>query len=306
MEPRTATTPPSRGRNALGRGLRSLIPSPGMLPVEEPSVQGPVLQQLPIEDLLPGDGQPRQSFDDGALKELSVSIGEHGVLQPLVVRRRASGQYEIVAGERRWRASKLAGLKTVPCVISDIADDAMLTVALVENIQREDLNVIEEAESYRRLSEELGLTQEEIAKAVGKDRTTITNALRLLKLPVDTQRLVIERRMSMGHARALLSLKDGDLIQQIADQIAGEGMSVRRTEEIVQRTLADTSRTSTTVKTKAMPQESALEREVRRKMEQALGTKVDLRHQNGQGSLTIHFSSVEQLNEILERFDVTL
>lgn len=266
---------------------------------------GATLMQIAIEDLLPGDGQPRQSFDDGALQELSASITAHGVLQPLVVRRRSSGQYEIVAGERRWRASKLAGLKTVPCVISEITNDEVLTVALVENIQREDLNVIEEAESYRRLGEEQGLTQEQIAHAVGKDRTTVTNALRLLKLPSATQKMVIDRRMSMGHARALLSLKDVEMIQQIAEQIADQGMSVRKTEELVQQRLSDTA-SKRSSETKVAQPESADEREVRRKMEQRLGTRVDLRQTKGKGTLTIHFSSIDQLNDILERFEVSL
>lgn len=287
--------PSSRNRHALGRGLGSLIP------VSEP--QG-ALQQISVDDLLPGDGQPRQHFNEAALAELSNSIAEHGIIQPLIVRKRLGGQHEIIAGERRWRAARLAGLKTVPCVISDIANQDTLTVALVENIQREDLNVIEEAESYQRLNDQMGLSQEQIAKAVGKDRSTIANALRLLKLPGKTQRLVVEKRMTMGHARALLSLRDTDLIQQIGDQIAEQGFSVRHTEELVQkRRLAN----KLSHKRVAGENHSSLEqREIRRKLEQLLATKVEFKEERGAGNMTIHFSSTEQLNSILDRLGIVL
>ena len=288
----------SRGRNPLGRGLQSLIP-PGSLSLKNPEDKS--LMMLSVDDLLPGDGQPRQNFDEGALLELAASIKEHGVLQPLVVRRRPGGQYEIVAGERRWRAAKKAGLKTIPCVVSEIANEAVLAVALVENIQREDLNVIEEAESYRRLTEELGLTQDEIAKAVGKDRTTITNTMRLLKLPREIQNLVVEKRMSMGHARALLSLRDVDVIQQIADQISENGISVRRTEALVQEKLqTDKNKKQETGRA---GRETSHEKEARRRIEQRLGTRVELRNQKGQGTIVIHFSSVDQLNDLLEQLE---
>ncbi len=296
-------SPLLKNRSALGRGLRSLIPAPSSSLMSE-AFSGSALQQLLVDDLVAGESQPRHHFDEQALQELSGSIAEHGVLQPLIVRRRENGQYEIVAGERRWRAARRANLKTVPCVISNIASRDALTVALVENIQREDLNVIEEAESYRKLSEDLGLTQEQIAQAVGKDRATIANALRLLKLPKTTQALVIEKRMSMGHARALLALRDVDLIQQIADQITEEGMSVRRTEKLVQEKLHDPKRAPIAIENKS--KEAAVERDARRKLEQIFGTKVEFKHREGKGVVMIHFSSMEQLSDILERVDISL
>lgn len=297
-------SPLLKSRSALGRGLRSLIPAPSSSLMNESHPES-TLQQLLVDDLVAGESQPRHHFDEQALHELSGSIAEHGILQPLVVRRRDDGQYEIVAGERRWRAAKIANLKTVPCVISNIASRDALTVALVENIQREDLNVIEEAESYRKLSDDVGLTQEQIAQAVGKDRATIANALRLLKLPQTTQTLVIEKRMSMGHARALLALRDADLIQQIADQITEEGMSVRRTEKLVQERLQDRpQKPSASLENKS--REPATERDARRKLEQIFGTKVEFRHREGKGVVMIHFSSMDQLSDILERVDITL
>ncbi len=299
------TNTPQRTRPALGRGLRSLIPEPGIaLPVAV-SDTGPALRQVAIDAILPGDGQPRQTFDEQALAELASSIAEHGILQPIVVRQRSSGQYEIVAGERRWRAAKRVGCTTVPCVVSDIADDAMLTLALVENIQRQDLNAIEEAESFRRLSEELHMTQEQIAKAVGRDRATVANAMRLLKLPQETQALVIARRITMGHARALLSLQDAALIRQLGEQIISDGMSVRRTEELVQNHLQADRLDGKTSKTEPR-KENFVEREIRRQLEQRLGTRVELRQRDEKGTIVVHFSSAEQLNHLLTRLNISI
>ncbi|MDA0712867.1 MAG: ParB/RepB/Spo0J family partition protein [bacterium] len=301
-----SNSPLQKSRSALGRGLRSLIPPAGTVKPGNVS-SGAVLEHLLVEDLVAGENQPRTYFEEQPLQELADSVATHGILQPLVVRRRDDGQYEIVAGERRWRAAKIAGLKIVPCIISGIANRDALTVALVENLQREDLNVMEEAESYRRLSVEVGLTQDEIAKAVGKDRTTIANVLRLLKLPETTQKLVIEKRMSMGHARALLALRDVDLIQKIADQVAEEGMSVRRVEELVNSKLENSEEAGHRRKfVKKRTPESAEERQARRKLEQTFGTKVEFKHKDGKGVVLIHFSSLEQLSDILERVDVSL
>jgi ParB family transcriptional regulator, chromosome partitioning protein len=293
-----------KNKSALGRGLRSLIPTPSSFLVNE-SYSESLLQQLLVDDLVAGKSQPRYHFDEQALKELTDSIIEHGVLQPLVVRRCEDGQFEIVAGERRWRAAKRANLKTVPCIISSVASKDALIVALVENIQREDLNVIEEAESYKKLSEDVGLTQEQIAQAVGKDRATVANALRLLKLPQATQALVVEKKMSMGHARALLALRDVDLIQQIADQIAEESMSVRRTEQLVQEKLRNKSKKASAF-LKDRGNEAVAEKEARRKLEKIFGTKVEFRNREGKGIIAIHFYSNDQLNDILERVEVVL
>lgn len=301
-----------RSRPALGRGLRSLIPEPQTVAAEvDMAVPGRALKQIPLDAITAKEGQPRQTFDEDALEELALSVGEHGILQPIVVRQKEEGRYEIVAGERRFRAAKRAGLTSVPCVVSDVADSAMLTLALVENIQRQDLNAIEEAESFRRLSEELEMTQEQIAKAVGRDRATIANAMRLLKLPKETQALVIERRITMGHARALLSVQDTEVITQLARQIEEEGMSVRKTEELVQGYLkakkAPIATQANATEASEATKETFVEREIRRQLEQTLGTKVELRQQGGdKGSIVIHYSNAEQLNALLAKLSISL
>lgn len=289
---------PQRHKMALGRGLQSLIP---------PSINKPQtgLMEIPVEELLPGDGQPRQYFDEVALAELATSIAEHGILQPIIVRKRAGGQYEIVAGERRWRAAQLAEKKTVPCVVTDFADEKALTVALVENIQREDLNPIEEAESFRRLSEELKYTQEQIAQVIGKDRTTVANAIRLLKLPKNIQQFVMDKQLTMGHARALLGLQEESLIEKVARQVVTEGLSVRQTEHLVQNCL-ENKEDSPTAKPPKIKTISATEKEIRRKLEGYFATRVEFKYKKGKGSFVVHFSSTDQLNDILERLQIGL
>lgn len=272
----------------LGRGLSSLIPV-----IENKKDVG--LVQLNIGDIRPSKGQPRQYFEKDALEELSDSIQRHGVLQPIIVRALPRGSYEIIAGERRWRAAELAGLKSVPCVISQVASKDLLTLALVENIQREDLNAIEEAESYRRLHKDQGLSQEQIAKAVGKDRSTITNALRLLKLPAAIQNQVVLKKLTMGHARALLGLEDQELIRQLGEQISEQGLSVRATEALVSK------RQKQSKKSSKKKLESGDEKEVRRRLENVLGTRIEIKQHHGIGSLVVHFSSIEQLNDLVDQ-----
>jgi ParB family chromosome partitioning protein len=293
----------SRSKNALGRGLRSLIPSRIEEDVaEEQSVQSAALSYIEIDSIKPCAAQPRQSFHEDSLRELSASIKEHGILQPLVVRRTSYNTYEIVAGERRWRAARGAGLSVVPCVISDIANQDMLKVALVENIQREDLNAIEEAESYQRLHQELGLTHEQIAQSVGKDRSTVANAMRLLKLPENVRRLVVNRKVSMGHARALLALRQADLIEELAAKIADENLSVRHTEKLVSAAVADEASGADKVqRRKTLHIESAQERNVRRRIEAHLGTQVEIHHRNGRGTIALHFSDINQLNDLIDQ-----
>ncbi|MEI6789659.1 MAG: ParB/RepB/Spo0J family partition protein [Myxococcaceae bacterium] len=273
----------------LGRGLSSLIPK-----IETRLETG--LVQLGIHEIRASQGQPRQHFEKDALEELAQSVKRHGVLQPIIVRKLPKGIYEIVAGERRWRAAELAGLKSIPCVVSEVADKDLLTLALVENIQREDLNAIEEAESYKRLHEEQGLSQEQIAKAVGKERSTVTNALRLLKLPITVQNQVVSKRLTMGHARALLGLEDQSLIRQLGEQIAEQGLSVRAVEALVSQKQKQAKRPASKKKL-----ESGDEKEVRRRMEQILGTRVELKHQQGEGTLVIHFASIDQLNDLVDQ-----
>lgn len=297
------TTNKHRG---LGRGLSALIPPKPVS--EEPSSAsssraGQALQ-LPVEQILPGDSQPRQKFDDVALAELAESIRAHGIIQPIVVRQRplqqnqAAGsamQYEIIAGERRWRAAQKAGLKSIPVVISDAAENDTLTLALVENLQREDLNPIEEAEAFHRLHETLGYTQQEIAEAVGKDRTTVANSLRLLKLPAPVRQQVLAGELSMGHARALLALDDADEIEKLGREVVARKWSVRQTEKAAQPA-------SPRSRSKVGGRESEAERDVRQRLQRALGTKVELKQKGGKGSLVVHFSSFAELDSLLERF----
>jgi ParB family chromosome partitioning protein len=295
----STTTNASRGKSVLGRGLRSLIPGAAESNTfEMQGVQSSALVYMDVDNLQAGSGQPRQSFDEQALGELAASIKEHGILQPIVIRRISNSKFEIVAGERRWRASKLAGLTVVPCIVSDIASQDVLKVALVENLQREDLNAIEEAESYQRLHVELGLTHDQIAHSVGKDRSTVANAMRLLKLPENVRNLVVNRKVSMGHARALLSLRQSDLIEQLAAKITNENLSVRHTEKLVSEAVADENALKPR---KALHIESSDERNVRRRIESHLGTRVEIHHKKGKGTVVLHFSDVNQLNDLVDQ-----
>jgi ParB family chromosome partitioning protein len=295
-------------RRGLGRGLSALIPPRPAGSVEE-SVTAKGAMQLPVEQILPGDGQPRQHFDDVALAELAASIRAHGIIQPIVVRKRplqstttasttppilGPQQYEIIAGERRWRAAQKAGLKTVPVVVSDAAPSDTLTLALVENLQREDLNPIEEAEAFHRLHEAMGYSHQEIAEAVGKDRTTIVNSLRLLKLPSSVRQQVLNGELSMGHARALLALDDATEIEKLGREVVARKWSVRQTERAAQPTAPRARKTGAGRETEA-------ERDVRQRLQRALGTRVELKHKGGKGQLTVHFSSFAELDSLLGR-----
>jgi len=285
----------------LGRGLSALIPPKPA--ADEPSATYKGALHLPVETILPGDGQPRQKFDDVALAELAESIRSHGVIQPILVRKRAltpnatsseAQHYEIIAGERRWRAAQKAGLKTIPVVVSDAAPDDTLTLALVENLQREDLNAIEEAEAFHRLHEALGYTQQEIAEAVGKDRTTVANSLRLLKLPLPVRQQVLSGELTMGHARALLALDDADEIEKLGREVVARKWSVRQTEKAAQPASPRSRKTN--------GKESEAERDVRQRVQRALGTKVELKQKAGKGQLTVHFASFAELDSLLARF----
>src|SRR5204863_3919709 len=219
-------------RKALGRGLGALLSSDATIDL------GPEPTEVDVDAIVPGPMQPRTHFDEGSLEGLADSIRTHGIVQPLLVRRRGD-QYELIAGERRWRAARLAGLSKVPVVVRDVADHDLLEIALIENIQRENLNPIEEAQAYKRLIENVGLTQEALAVRVGRDRSYITNYLRLLRLPEDLQQLVKEGRLSTGHARTLLALDHLDLQRRVARQIIEGGLSVRATEDLVHKAMAD-------------------------------------------------------------------
>jgi ParB family chromosome partitioning protein len=278
-------------RPALGKGIGALISSA--------TQEGRHKYFLcPVEELRPHSRQPRKNFDDAKMAELVASIREKGVIQPLVVRH-AGDHYQIIAGERRWRAAQRAGLKDVPVVIQDVSEDWALEMALIENIQREDLNPIEEAEAYRHLMASFDLSQDEVAKRVGKDRSTVANALRLLRLPRSVQQDVMAGRLSMGHARALLPLEGGARLQEARDQVVKRQLSVRQTEELVKRFKIAVPVVSR--RPAANPELVELAAVLQRR----LGTKVKIlpKGRGGKGGkIEIAYYSAEELERLLDWF----
>ncbi len=258
------------------------------------TTESPEVFFCPIEAIRPSPWQPRTLYDEDSLNELAASIKEKGILQPLLVRELTPGLYELVAGERRWRAARLAGLERVPVIVRDLSPQEALELALIENLQREDLNPIEEAHGYQRLMEEFGLTQEEVARKVGRDRSTVANALRLLKLPEDIQEDLLAGRLSAGHARAILSLKIPAQMRKLRDLILTKGLSVRQAEALA-RKMREENVPSTPVSKD--PNILALEAE----LGELLGTKVHLKWGKRKGRLVIEFHSAEQFEAFLEK-----
>lgn len=284
-------------RAALGRGLSALIPPrpSGPLPGESMG-----MVHLPIERIEPNQNQPRHHFDDDALAELSQSIKEHGILQPIVVRRQGPQEYCIVAGERRWRAAQKAGLKEIPALISEHSQDDSLMIALVENIQREDLNPIEEAEAYRHLSDVLGLSQEDIAERVGKNRATVANSMRLLQLPENVLDLVSNGDLSMGHARALLSLDKESTMESLANTIVRKKLSVRDVERRVKLSKSN-GKEEAKPNPRRQPRPSPALRDVTEKLMRALGTKVVVKQKTkSSGTIEIAYHSLDEFDRLLE------
>jgi ParB family chromosome partitioning protein len=250
----------------------------------------------PIEKIRPTPNQPRKQFAPEKLEELAASIKEKGIIQPLVVTQK-DGYYEIIAGERRWRASQKAGLRELPVVIREASEDAIMELALIENIQREDLNAIEEAQAYKALVEHFGISQDEVAKRVGKNRTTVTNALRLLRLPDEIQQDVVEERMSMGHARALLGLENDELIRRARHEILQRLLSVRAAEELVNRLKRGPRPDSA----KPARQPDLLMVALEEQLQQQFQTRVNIRRGTaGKGALEIHFNTTEELTRIVD------
>jgi len=274
-------------RKALGRGLDALIPGRA----QEPQ-SGPRLAEIAIEDIRPNPRQPRDHFDDAALDAIAGSLTEHGMLQPVVLRKLAEG-YELIAGERRWRVAQRAGLEKIPAVIRDATPRESLELAIIENVQREDLNAIEEAQAYRLLVDEMSLTQEQVAERVGRDRSTVANYLRLLKLPASVQGLIVAGALSMGHARALLAVEDTGTLRRLAEEVAAKGLSVRQTEA---RARAATGKSGKIKQKKAKdPDVAAAESRLSR----ALGAPVAIRGTD-KGRLEIRFSSLDELNRLYD------
>jgi ParB family chromosome partitioning protein len=274
-------------RSGLGKGLEALIPL-----AEEP--KGGV-SQVPISTISPNPMQPRTALDPEALEELAASIREHGLLQPLIVTQQGPERYQIIAGERRWQAARMAGLATVSVIVKEATPQQFLELALVENIQRADLSPLEEAAAFRQLVEEFGLTQEQVAERVGKSRVAVTNTLRLLRLPAQVKQALADGTIREGHARALLALSTPEAQVAALKTVVSKSLSVRQTEELVRRLLAEPPPKK--AKEPVSPEVQALEEEFR----DTLGTKVNLyRNRKGRGRLVIHFYSEEELQAIYD------
>lgn len=253
--------------------------------------------EIDIDLIEPNNFQPRTIFDEERLEQLAQSIKANGIIQPLLVRRLSGERYQLVAGERRWRAAQRAGLQRVPCVVKEIPEDKMLELALIENIQRQELNAIEEAHAYKRLIEALGLTQEMVAQRVGRDRTFITNYLRLLRLPEDIQRMVEAEQLSMGHARALLGVDEPDIQRKLAKEVSEKGLSVRQIERAIKR-IVEGEATETVTTIKQDPNFKAAEDKLRRKLSSKVHIVVSQKS-NG-GKIEIEFFDDSDLNRIYE------
>lgn len=253
--------------------------------------------EIDLDLIEPNNFQPRTSFDEERLEQLAQSIKANGVIQPLLVRRLSIDKYQLVAGERRWRAAQRAGLPRVPCVVKEIPEDKMLELALIENIQRQELNAIEEAQAYKRLIETLGLTQEMVAQRVGRDRTFITNYLRLLRLPEDIQRMVEAEQLSMGHARALLGVDEPEIQRRLAKEVSEKGLSVRQIERAIKR-IVEGEETETVTTIKEDPNFKAAEDKLRRKLSSKVHIQVNQKS-NG-GKIEIEFFDDNDLNRIYE------
>jgi ParB family transcriptional regulator, chromosome partitioning protein len=276
-------------RKALGRGLSALLSdSPRQFEEREE------LLEIDIDLIDPNPEQPRTVFPEKKLEELAQSIRENGLVQPILLRRKADGRYQIVAGERRWRATQRAGLKRVSAIIREVGDEKLLEIALIENIQRQELNAIEEASAYQRLINILGLTQEEVAKRVGKDRSSVANYIRLLKLPTTVQNLLVNEQISMGHARALLGIEIEETQEKLAQRIVNEKLSVRETEKLVHQQGDDhrVRETSTQNKNDANIRAAEL------KLKRILGTQVKIQMGTKGGKINIEFSSASELDRI--------
>ena len=291
-------------KSGLGKGLDSLIPMQNKKKAAD-SNQNVIVEKvikkeeimLSISDIEPNRDQPRKSFDEDSLLELSESIKQFGVIQPLIVQKR-DDYYEIIAGERRWRAAKLAGIKELPVIVKEYTDQEIVEISLIENIQREDLNPIEEALAYKKLLTEFHLKQDEVAERVSKSRTAVTNSIRLLKLDERVQQMVVDDMISTGHARALLTLEDKELQYNIASRIFDEKLSVRETEKLMK-----TIQKAKTEKKKIEIENSFIYKDIEEKIKGILGTKVYVNHKNNnKGKIEIEYYSNEELERLLDLF----
>jgi len=285
-------------RRALGKGLDSLLPRAQAAPASE--TEGGRPREIPLDLIDHNPFQTRSSVNEDQLAELAASITANGVVQPVLVRPLAGGRYQLIAGERRWRASQIAGKTTVPAILRQVSDEQAMEITIVENLQRADLNPMEQARAFDRLSRDFHMTQEQMAQRTGKDRATVANFLRLLKLPASVQTRVESGQLSFGHARALLALQESEEIEKAAQRTVHHSLSVRQTESLVQE-LIDPSR-----KTKKGPKPpapvDANVRDAQERLQRALGLKVTIEDKNGRGRVIIEYARLEDFDTLMERF----
>ena len=293
----------SKKKMALGNGLEGMFGVTEEESVKKTNEEKDVSLEtfLRPSEIEPNRLQPRKNFDEDALLELAESIRQYGVIQPIVVQKKENNRYEIIAGERRWRASMKAGLKQVPVIIKDYAPEDYFIVALTENIQRQDLNPIEEAQAYQRLIQEYNLKQDELAEKVAKNRVTITNSMRLLKLDERVQQMLIDNMLTGGHARALLAVTDKEMQHSLALRVFDEKLSVRETEALVKKHLAEQEKKEEPVRTQKKADDSAVYREIENNMKAIFGTKVEIKKKaNNKGRIEIEYYSMEELERIID------
>ena len=300
---------PSNKKEALNRGIRSLLgnidseyKNPSGVLKSEVVVKTTAISRIALEDIVPNPNQPRQDFDQKAIEELSASIKQHDIIQPLTVKQLPSGKYKLIAGERRWRAAKLAGIKDVPVYIREADDQQVLELALLENLQRENLNAIEIGLSYQRLMDECSMTQEAVAVTMGMDRSTVSNYIRMLKLPPAIIVAVRNGSLSMGHARALINAGEVDKQLFVYNTIQTKKLSVRQTEDLVKQLYKPAKQ-----KVNAPAKQNDQFKKIENQLSSHFGTKVNLDHQKtGKGKITLEYYSLEELNGLLEKMKVDI
>lgn len=301
---------PKQNKDALGKGIRSLLQSIDTdLKTTSGNLKSSVveavtsMQRISVNEIDANPKQPRKDFDEQSLKELAASIKMHDIVQPITVSRTSNGRYRLISGERRWRAAKFAGLKDIPAYIRQADDQQLLELALLENLQREDLNAMEVALSYKRMMEELNHTQEQVAERMGKERSTVANYIRLLRLPPDIQVAVRKNELSMGHARALVNVDTVDKQLFIYHEIQNKGLSVRQTEELVRQLYKSHGPVKETVKANLPPAFKKIEDN----LASHFSTKVKVTHnKKGKGSITIEYYSIQDLNKVLDQIGVSV
>jgi len=273
-------------KKGLGKGLGALLDSENVLS------ESSAISELKINEIEPNKEQPRKQFDQEKLKGLADSIKQYGVVQPIIVKKNENG-YSIIAGERRWRAAKIAGLKTIPAIIKDLTTREIIEIALIENIQREDLNPVEEAEAYKKLIDEHGLTQEALSKVVGKSRAAIANSIRLLTLSEAVKEMLVNDLLTPGHARTLITIEDEEKQNRLANTIVERNLNVRDTEKLIKNLTAEK-------KKRKSPDRDANIIDIEEKLKSVLGTKVDLQHYSNKGKIVIEYFSNEELDRIID------